>query len=438
MALQSLTTDTRNPILGMIGQGPLPEAPGLPHLNELLPDIASPDSPTGLQALSSAPQPIDPLQQRKHEVEADLERRMNPTKPTSVMGKIGHGFATAGNILGDIFAPSTMALIPGTQLNNEMRKNDDRSQLGEISDLETAQAGRKATQATTDYTEQRPEIEKAKLLQKLTSSLAPKGIIPTMNPDGTIDTEQDPNSPYVKKMAAATELAQAQAERQQVMAQMGQPGTPLYEQNQHKLDQIDQRIHASLEGVGLRKEMIGVLAQRNAIQAGRLNLEQDKNYNPEPTGAERTKGGLADSAVHQIQVMNNIISKRPDQFGPGAGSATQFNTWLGSEDPDAAAYNAAQTYLAEHSAGVFGGRSAYIMKHLQGLTNQRQNPDALKATLKEAQDTAQLFVNKGTIHAQGEKGAAAGGNPAGPKEGETKKNSHGDEIVYRNGAWGLK
>lgn len=34
-----------------------------------------------------------------------------------ILGKIGHGLATAGNIAGDIFAPGTMALIPGTQLN---------------------------------------------------------------------------------------------------------------------------------------------------------------------------------------------------------------------------------------------------------------------------------------------------------------------------------
>ena len=41
----------------------------------------------------------------------------------SLLGKIGHGLEVAGNVAGDIFAPSTMALIPGTQLGKERQAN---------------------------------------------------------------------------------------------------------------------------------------------------------------------------------------------------------------------------------------------------------------------------------------------------------------------------
>jgi hypothetical protein len=47
----------------------------------------------------------------------------SPQKPQrSLLGKIGHGLAEAGNIAGDIFVPSTMMLIPGTQLHGEMER----------------------------------------------------------------------------------------------------------------------------------------------------------------------------------------------------------------------------------------------------------------------------------------------------------------------------
>lgn len=58
-----------------------------------------------------------------------------------VLGKIAHGLVTAGNIAGDIFAPGTMALIPGTQLHNDIAHSNLESELGQ-----SAEAGSKAQQ----------------------------------------------------------------------------------------------------------------------------------------------------------------------------------------------------------------------------------------------------------------------------------------------------
>lgn len=55
---------------------------------------------------------------------ADVQTGMpNIAKPhEGVLSKIGHGLEKAGNVAGDVLAPSTMALIPGTQLYGERQK----------------------------------------------------------------------------------------------------------------------------------------------------------------------------------------------------------------------------------------------------------------------------------------------------------------------------
>lgn len=49
------------------------------------------------------------------------------------LGKVAHGLAKAGNIAGDVFAPATMALIPGTDLNKRVQEASD------VAGLEKAQ-----------------------------------------------------------------------------------------------------------------------------------------------------------------------------------------------------------------------------------------------------------------------------------------------------------
>src|ERR1700689_77292 len=45
----------------------------------------------------------------------------SPDNHPGVLGKIGHVLGRVGNIAGDIVAPATMSLIPGTDLNNNIK-----------------------------------------------------------------------------------------------------------------------------------------------------------------------------------------------------------------------------------------------------------------------------------------------------------------------------
>jgi hypothetical protein len=164
-------------------------------------------------------------------------------------------------------------------------------------------------------------------------------------------------------------------------------------------------------------------AKQNALTAaGRLglsrealNFHEDEFYNPQPTGTERTRGDLAQSGILQLNTMREIANRRRDMFGPGAGSLTQFQTWLGSEDPDAARYRAAQTFMAEHGSGVFGSRNMGVIADNKKLADQRQNVDALNAAFDQAQQTFQHFANAGATHGRGGRSTPEGvkGPPAG-------------------------
>jgi hypothetical protein len=64
-------------------------------------------------------------------------------------GKLEHGLAKAGNIAGNLVAPSTMSLIPGTELNKQERTAGYKADIAESTkeELEKAQATAASTKA---------------------------------------------------------------------------------------------------------------------------------------------------------------------------------------------------------------------------------------------------------------------------------------------------
>jgi hypothetical protein len=93
---------------------------------------------------------------------ADLENRLTKLRSTdslsdhpTTLGKIGHVLGKIGNIAGDVFAPATMALIPGTDLNRRLQINQITPQLERAKAQEEVTAERKATGERADTTERR-------------------------------------------------------------------------------------------------------------------------------------------------------------------------------------------------------------------------------------------------------------------------------------------
>ncbi len=80
-------------------------------------------APPKVQVFSPLQQQIAHDQQRLQKVQFEQANPWGtPQNHPGKLGKLAHAFSMIGNIAGDIFAPSTMALIPGTQLNREVQE----------------------------------------------------------------------------------------------------------------------------------------------------------------------------------------------------------------------------------------------------------------------------------------------------------------------------
>lgn len=124
--------------------------------------------------------------------------------------------------------------------------------------------------------------------------------------------------------------------------------------------------------------------------------------NVRPTGTERQRADLAGSSLEQMGDMKDILNRRTDEFGPGAGSLTDFETWWGSEDEDAARLRSAAVTVAGHLAGVFGGTSDAKLADIKSVIGKnRQNPAAAIAGIEQMEKAAKNIQKKGTVHTVG-------------------------------------
>jgi hypothetical protein len=318
-----------------------------------------------------------------------------------VLGNVGHVLERFGNIAGDILDPGATALIPGSDLFKQRQMAQDRSLVQQAQENKAAEQKEQDTVANEQANrEQKGDIESGKedvATAKTNAALAAHGY--KLDPDKGIVAmsygELSPTQQAVHDLNQSKD-AQAQATAELKAAQAANAPEQI-KIAQAKLDSISRTQDIALQRIGLSRESLG--------------FQQDKFYNPQPTAQERNKGDLAQSSIHQIGEMRDVLDKRPDIFGPGAGRANRIQQWLGSSDPDAIKYRSSSQYLADHSAALFGGRGEYIMKQLHDLTDERFGPDALKQALTEAEQTSQGFKNAGTTHGKG--GSSGYSQPSG-------------------------
>ena len=123
------------------------------------------------------PEPSAPLgtpeyfQQRGQQLNYDKEHPWGSaiSEHPGVLGKIFHGLAKAGNIAGDIVAPGTMSLIPGTDLNKTLQERENQSDIVKSEQLQnqTTEANAAGQNADTEH-------DKEKLAEQQAGQPKPK------------------------------------------------------------------------------------------------------------------------------------------------------------------------------------------------------------------------------------------------------------------------
>lgn len=322
-----------------------------------------------------------------------------------VLGNIGHVIARTGNIVGDVLDPQATALIPNSDLYNA------RMRQTHMDELDKAQEKQAAAQKESDTTEnesanreQKGDIASATqdtAMAKTNAQLAQHGF--KMDPEkGIVPLAYEEMSPTQQAVYDLKGSQSAQADATAELRAAEAANAP------EKIELAKQKLASISQTQDIARQRLGLSAQG-------LGFQQEKFYNPQPTAMERNKADMGHSSIHQIGEMRDVLDKRPDIFGPGAGRANRVQQWMGSSDPDAIKYRNSAQYLADHSAALFGGRGEYIMKQLHDLTDERFGPEALKQALDEAEGTTKGFVNAGATHGKGGKSGydmPAGGAPA--------------------------
>lgn len=353
-----------------------------------------------------------------------------PGNHDTTMGKIAHVLSVAGNIAGNIVAPNVMANIPGTQLNMQEQEGGLAKQLNaEVGD----ESQNQARNAETALKAQEPEIAQAKQSlaqekQDETENHHQAQIDEHMRTAGFKKDEQgnivpDEESLPYQKQKAANDIAHSTIELRKAQTEFEQmKGDPNSVQNQ----QIGQRLAIAKQTQDRMTGMMGAMQERADAQminakAGAYGVGMDNKplpgamvtdegqpvgshfqSNVRPTGAQRGKGNMAESADQQINDMKSIVSTRPDVFGPVAGRKTDFSVWVGSQDPDAQRFRAARTIAGDHLAGTFGGRSETALAALDSAIGHfKDNPAAVTAGLNQLQEANRLFLEAGKVKTVG-------------------------------------
>lgn len=247
----------------------------------------------------------------------------------------------------------------------------------------------------------------------------------------------------------------------QILANRKQ-GPPLSNEEAAQLPALQQ----TLDGPGIAR--MKAMAEYNA--ANRLFMATDPNTNMEtavpisagvaafnrgapflagavssPVGAEKNRQDFSNSGILQVNTMRDIIGRNDGLFGPVAGRLQDFVNWAGSNNPDAQRFRSAALILADHSAGVFGGRSVKTVDELKDtITAMKLTPEALLAGLDQDEMTFNALMGAsgrlGAPRTGGGSGGAggtggAGGGPAKHKIGDKKTFPNGNEGAWDGTGW---
>lgn len=405
-------------------------------LADLIPD---PNSPMGglppmqgaVPQLSRQLMPLVTTQRQQQE--QGLQNRIssyeNPQKPQGFWQNVRHIASTIGNVAGDIVAPSTMALIPGTALNNRVQhgnnvrelaglQGEDRADATEarsgVTDanqnaLRTAQTGH-----LTEETAEMPGAEASK--QALEAAQANKANQPDLAQayahavSDAIKRGDDPSTdPIVQHLADAITNIQKQptpkgAEHINVVGPDGKPMIASYDPTTKK----------TFDSTG--KELINPQPYEKPnvtnLNAGTWSLQNDTSGNPilfnsktgqtqaapsnlarKPNAEEIKRSDLAENVNENLNRLEEIVNRRPDLFGKVAGRMTKLKENVGTDDPDISQLKTLEDNLGMAMQSAHGMRSAqHVATSAQSVLNRFKNsPEALKAAIKTARDSVGTF-----------------------------------------------
>lgn len=386
-------------------------SPAMPNLNRpepQAPAMAAP-APTSMPSMNSSP---------------DLK------KPPGFWQKFGHGLATAGNIAGDIVAPGTMQLIPGTQLHKEYEEGRQSKLAGENARTGLEQAEAKGW-APIDFT--LPGGEKITAPMRSAGGIE-AGLAKTAETEGGKNTRQanaidaKNNSPQSQasllklgyKMGdngeavpiPENELSPEQVQRRQLNDSVirlhdaqaevdklkNDPNSPSFKLAQSRLEFERQAAQRQMEALGLHEQEF----QNHVQEQGLLK----------PSGQAQSRASAAQSVLDVMPGLQQMVQKNGKEMGPIMGRLNRGEITIGNVDPEVAKlYGAMKSFYALQPA-VHGFRNAEFVKDFESaIGTLERDPKAFLAGMEGLRPTLESVAKEGkTYHKRIVEGQEGGGN----------------------------
>lgn len=367
----------------------------------------------------------------------DIPTMGQQPKQRGVLGKIGHGLEVAGNIAGDIFAPGTMSLIPGTQLYKERQQT---KQFGQEMERERQAA---------DTTKAGAEETAAGAAQQRAATEAEKQAWAENNPAG-------PKLKEVTQDAQGNAIGVFEDGTTKPLGFQGQPPKEINDAYHYWLashpngtydeflkDTQQYKGNARLSGLGAYalgrvidaaarfdprlEALIPALAAELGVNAQGLDLSGAPPGQPRsdtgepiglaqpgaPTGATRTRGQFAESAVtDQVTGLKQEINNLRDQLGPVAGRWNEFIAGqVGADNPQFTGLRTGLTNLATAWMRLHAN-SETARQDFEQILARAKSPDNLIAALDAIDKQARDYVRIGKGN---QPGGGAGAPPPGAK-----------------------
>jgi hypothetical protein len=428
----------------------------------VMPESApQPLPPTPQPQVQLAPKVPTPLDGQIQDAQQQLQKVHMKQQPYQwnqhgVGRNIAHVLSVAGNIAGDIFAPSVMARIPNTQMNLKEQEDELNDRL--LKEQEQQSQGA-LQQANTEHLnaetpEVAPNAASARKLQGLTGehvSAETNLLNKPLEEWKAIPSIIGPNGEPVEIESRSGKVRLGGVQGTQLLKQP-KPDTP----EQQYIDEY-QRLHKGATIAQAERQYSldtqkppqaimlvpgengGYTAQRvapgatvapgavSATQAGSLNV---------PTTQQRNVAAQAKLVTEQMPGLISEIQQNKDLLGPVSGRWNEFMQGkAGVDNPQMAGLRA--DLLMMSSAVALMHARGRLPENLReefdrAINAPKQTPENLIATLQHINQWTQANINA----MRGNQGAQSPNTSAGPKEGDTKVNGAGIKVKFSDGKWG--
>lgn len=360
------------------------------------------------------------------------------------LGKLAHAFSMIGNIAGDIFAPSTMALIPGTQLNRQRSEGFLANRLNQ----EQEQQQQEMTQGAQEHeSEERTKEAPAKAASEeglqgaqvtnLESEARDRDAATAMGPtlaagyshavNEAVKAGRDPaQDPIVQHLADSITAIQKQTvpkgmEKVDLVGPDGKPIAANYDplkgtytdatgkliENPQPYEKPNQAGMITMIAPDPNNPGGGIVERLGAgahVSPGAQTAAGVNSMNT-PTTNQRTAGGRAETVLAMVPEVESRIDSVGSQMGPEMGRWNDFMQGkVGTNNPQFAALRS--DLLMMSSAVALAHAQGRLPENLReefdhAINSPKQTPQNLKATINAMVPWLQQ------VQSQGERSGAA-------------------------------